>query len=162
KRGLEVGTVDGWRLVRQRVLVPSRRQLWLAAWSPRGRVIAYVEEARRGDIHLVRVSDGKVLRRLTYSPEGAFAQDPAWSPDGGPVPDWECPHYEATCQIRLRAADGSHKRRLVVPQPPLRALQPVWSPDGSRLAYDICDARLCRPYILDVRTGRRTRTFGLG
>src|SRR5205085_11341508 len=60
-RGIEVGTTDGTRLTSHRVVVPAGRdhQLWQATWSPRGRYLAYADNAgASSEIHVVRVSDG--------------------------------------------------------------------------------------------------------
>jgi len=179
--GLVLASVDGRRMASHRFLVVWRPVVangdtylfsdYEPSWSPRGRMIAYVIGAagsQQTDIHVVRVSDGKGMKQLTYSTSLEYNESPAWSPDGRTIAYDSCIRLSAdttlagTCAIMLMNADGSHKRVIVRPRKPLIATDPIWSPDGTQLAYSLCSDTRCSGRILDLRSHRTTTSPGLG
>ena len=96
------------------------------AWSPDGRLVAFVSK-RDGVSHVyVMQADGTDVRRLT----DARAEDggPSWSPDGRRIA-----FAREGALFWVVRADGRHARQVTK----LRALGgfPSWSPDGRRLAF---------------------------
>ena len=66
----------------RRVLTRDAAPPGPVAWSPDGRMLAFVGmQAGLGDIYVVNV-DGSGLRRLTHTRGNRFAILPVWSPDG--------------------------------------------------------------------------------
>lgn len=87
--------------------------------------------AGRGRIALVRSNalhvvnpDGSCLERR--APEGAFDQDPAWSPDGSKLA------FARAANITVMDADGGNVRQLTTSG---ADRGPAWSPDGRRIAF---------------------------
>lgn len=87
--------------------------------------------AGRGRIALVRDNalhvvnpDGSCLQRR--APDGAFDQDPAWSPDGSKLA------FARAANITVMDADGDNVRQLTTSG---ADRGPAWSPDGRRIAF---------------------------
>jgi Tol biopolymer transport system component len=96
------------------------------AWSPDGRVIAFVRFAGRvSALYTVR-PDGSGLSRI--SPH-EYVANPQWSPDGQRIA------FDSADDILVVNADGSHQRRLLRGEPSAGPGAPSWSPDGSKLAF---------------------------
>jgi Tol biopolymer transport system component len=97
------------------------------AWSPDGRLIAFVSK-RDGVLHVyVMHEDGTGVRRLT----DARAEDsgPTWSPDGRRVA------FAREGALFVVASTGGPARRLGRAFGG-RVADPAWSPDGKSIAFD--------------------------
>jgi TolB protein len=101
----------------------------VAAWSPDGRQIAFLDSNQQ--LALVD-PDGTRLRQLTHA--GGTIVDrafPAWSPDGKQIA-FVCDHLGR--QICLVAARGGAVRQLTRGRE-VENDSPVWSPDGQWIAF---------------------------
>ena len=100
-----------------------------SAWSPDGRMIAFVRLNTRLGVYVVN-ADGSGVRNLTPKPMEAYAA-PAWSPDGQKITF--AGERSGSSEIYLMNADGSGQRRLT------RNLaydgDPAWSPDGQKITF---------------------------
>lgn len=101
------------------------------AWSPNGRYLLYVKNARdgsRGAPVLMRyeLTTGKAIA-LT----GPGYTAPAWSPDGRYIAATRTSTF-GTDVVILDAAHGTELLRLTTNE---RSFDPVWSPAGDALAY---------------------------
>jgi TolB protein len=97
------------------------------AWSPNGRLIAFVSK-RDGVSHIyVMDADGTGVRRLT----AARAEDggPAWSPDGRQIA------FAREGALFVVDSAGGPARR-VGREFAGRVADPAWSPDGKSIAFD--------------------------
>jgi Tol biopolymer transport system component len=127
---------DGRRLVVTRTRSPRRLVIWdrgevrpltpgsTAAWSPKGKLIAFT----RQDLRYLRTSvyvmssGGCCLRRL------APGDEPEWSPDGRRITFTTGRGGNVLSSIR---PDGTGLRRLA----PIHGTNPVYAPNGKRVAY---------------------------
>jgi TolB protein len=148
----------------------SRRQLTRAgtrgrvaaepAWSPDGRLIAFVESTPRhlgayagsGDLWIMR-ADGSQRRQLTHT--NADAQ-PAWSPDGKRLAFVRFGNGGADIyQLDLQT---NRTRRLTR----IGAMSPSWSPDGLRLAFTTLPTAVKHVYVMSSDgTGITQLTHGV-
>jgi Tol biopolymer transport system component len=105
----------------------SPQQERAPAWSPDGRMIAYIRRPERS--LFVMNADGTNVREL--APVSDIATKPSWSPDGQRIAFIGGSDLAYT--LSVVNVDGTGRRRLV----PLDAtyLEVAWSPDGTRLAY---------------------------
>jgi TolB protein len=97
------------------------------AWSPNGRLIAFVSK-RDGVSHVyVMNADGTGVRRLTHS--RAEDDGPTWSPDGRRIA------FAREGALFVVDSAGGPARRLgrVFAG---RVADPAWSPDGKSIAFD--------------------------
>jgi TolB protein len=144
--GKELAYRDGWstgvgliQIVavdsgRSRPLTRARDDRWdgAPAWSPNGRLIAFVRRSHRFAgvtlhgppwIYVVE-PDGDNLRRLTSG------HTPSWAPDGRQlVFAWGDGIY------RIEADGRSRTRIAVVERTRGDEIEPKWSPDGRRILY---------------------------
>jgi Tol biopolymer transport system component len=103
----------------------------MPAWSPDGRLIAFVSDRDAAvgttpatrDVYVMN-ADGSGQRRLTQNSRNNV--HPVWSPDGSRVA------YVSQYRIHVIRADGSGETQ-VSPWDASLAI-PVWSPDGLRIA----------------------------
>ena len=102
------------------------------AWSPDGRMIAFVRgHGNKAEIYVLN-ADGSGQRRL------ARGSDPAWSPDGRKIAFSRWLPWVGGAggqfEIFVMNADGSEQRRLT--RNAERDDAPAWSPDGRKIAYE--------------------------
>jgi hypothetical protein len=122
---------------------PGLDSLSTYSWSPDGSRIAYASDVGDGDIYILGVDDGRLVRVTT---DGAN-DDPAWSPGGGRIAyvhGVQAPNElwlvdVATGDRRRLTSDGGLKE------------DPVWSTDGSRISFTRDGARVA----VDAASGRR-------
>jgi Tol biopolymer transport system component len=111
------------------------------AWSPDGRLLAYVActECTTSDLYIMN-ADGSGIRRLTR--DAALDGAPVWSPDGTRIAyqtdaagtySEEEGYIPGDEDLWMVQADGAGKQLLVGGSG--RELAPSWSPDGSDVAY---------------------------
>jgi Tol biopolymer transport system component len=121
------------------------------AFSPNGQKIAFVKEveveAKGGSLsetppHLVPkvvVMNANGCDQVVLPlPEGEYAHEPSWSPDGQRLAFWSDPFSPLEdCRMFITNADGSGTPRKI-PTPGLSGciLRPDWSPEGDRIAFE--------------------------
>ena len=114
-------------------------------WSPDGKLLAVERDLNDGPccpstrlkyhIALMRVRDGKVLRRLT-----SRGQEPDWSPDGQwlvyrtPWHQHERREGATGGNLHVVSRDGT-KKRLLLHREKLAETHPTWSPDGRWIGF---------------------------
>jgi Tol biopolymer transport system component len=132
------------------------------AWSPDGRLIAFVRVALDGsarEIHLISPLGGPP-RRLGDFP--ARRDQLSWSPDGRWLAAARVRAEGETTResggIHLLPASGGAPRALTFPSPPTFDQTPALSPDGRSLAYFSCEAvgnPACDLRVLSLDAERR-------
>jgi Tol biopolymer transport system component len=148
------------------------------AFSPDGKKIAFVKEveveAEGGSLsetppHLVPkvvVMDANGCDQVVLPlPEGEYAHEPSWSPDGQKIAFWSDPFSPLeNCRLFITNADGSGTpRRLRTPGLSGCILRPEWSPDGDRIAFEgYGQDGWADIYVMDVsREGATSRPLRL-
>jgi TolB protein len=97
------------------------------AWSPDGRLVAFVSR-RDGPFHIyVMRADGTGTRRLTDA--SSDDRSPTWSPDGRRIA------FSREGELFVIRSSGGAVRRIVHGVGG-EALDPAWSTDGKLIAYD--------------------------
>jgi Tol biopolymer transport system component len=111
------------------------------AWSPDGKLIAFVELQASGlNLFLIR-PNGTSRTQLTTTP----AHNPSWSPDGEQIV------FDDGRDIDVVNADGSGFRALSGEG--ARETNPAWSPDGSQIAF----VRSGSVWVMDASGGNVRR-----
>lgn len=105
------------------------------AWSPDGRLIAYIRMPER--MLFVMNADGTNVRALTSVSTGPLNK-PSWSPDGRRIA--YIGGSDLAYTIAVVNVDGTGRRLLLPLDGPYQEVD--WSPDGTRIAY-----------VLDRRSG---------
>jgi Tol biopolymer transport system component len=109
------------------------------AWSPDGRLIAFVRGrtlpvtgATFGAV-FVMSADGTGARRVSSGP---LDTSPSWSPDGTEVAFARADGYGsfASADVYVVSATGGKARRLTM-TPRRLETEPAWSPDGRKIAF---------------------------
>jgi TolB protein len=120
-----------------RQVTDNSAAVWLGAWSPDGRQIAYTVSNKSGLSVWVMDFDGSNPHQVTHlTPQQGSAQMPAWSPDGQLLAfqaNATTPRRKATLWIvdlRTRAA-----REVLPHDNAYRDETPSWFSDGKRLAF---------------------------
>jgi Tol biopolymer transport system component len=157
------GKLDGGPRRALRLPVPDAQG---PAWSPNGRMIAFVggQRAREGryvatdaDLYVAR-SDGRRARRVTRDVNREAA--PAWSPDGTELVYVRSARVGNGSTLWVVGMDGAAPRQLTAGR---IDLQPSWSPDGRRIVFVRISANY-QSAIWEVRsdgTGLRRVLAGL-
>jgi len=148
------------------ILTPGRFDDSLPAWSPDGRLIAFVSRRGPGDVDRTRNADlfviapkaGAEPRQLTTSSrvEGRSAGGLAWSPDSKRIAYLlgEEPKYSAYSQSRLAVvAVESGVSQVLAPDLDRPIRTPVWSTDGSAILAGVVDDRSQHVIRLQVGGG---------
>lgn len=115
----------------------------MPAWSPNGRVIAYVLERRIPSRRLVTENelrvigvDGRNAIRVTPPTRALLIRDPAWSPDGKRLVVRRDDYLGDQGGLVIMNADGSGARVLVRADYWEYAGHPAWSPVGDTIVFD--------------------------
>jgi Tol biopolymer transport system component len=100
------------------------------AWSPDGRLLAFVREnGESSDIYITNSGGAPIVRRTL---EGRN-EDPSWSPDGKRIAYASLSNGSMNV-FTMSAVDDGAGSTLLVGRPGWDA-QPAWSPDGAGIAY---------------------------
>ena len=132
------------------------------AWSPDGKLLAYVAEVDGYRQLFVRRSRRRHRRQLTHGPRDHI--QPAWSPDGARIayvrgatatgklePDEVDGYYVEGAELWTRELGSGREAKLCD-----NGFNPSYSPDGQRLAFDARLAGAQRVWVADTR-GRNPR-----
>jgi dipeptidyl aminopeptidase/acylaminoacyl peptidase len=112
------------------------------AWSPDGRVIAYVQDSTeksevredvRPSIYLLTVADSTQRRLMTGFPENT---DPAWSPDGKSIAFGCSKGRGLENDICVMPAAGGSAARNLTADWSLDPSAPTWSADGKTIYFN--------------------------
>jgi Tol biopolymer transport system component len=106
----------------------SPQKEFAPAWSPDGRMIAYIRLPER--MLFVMNADGTNVRALTPVSTGPLNK-PSWSPDGRRLA--YIGGSDLAYTIAVVNVDGTGRRLLLPLDGPYQEVD--WSPDGTRLAY---------------------------
>ena len=134
----------------RRVLIPGTEQATALAWSPDGRILAFVLPGAfvRADVYTVR-RNGSDLRLLVKNAYG-----PSWSPDGKRLL-FARDAKRFRVDLETAGPDGGAVRHLSRQDEGVFA--PAWSPTGDRIAFLGSDDAL---YLLDANGRHRRRVAG--
>ena len=101
------------------------------AWSPDGKMIAFVSGIYPTQNIYTMNADGSDVRQITWDVFDAYR--PTWSPDGSRIAFTSFRDVREDVSIFVVEPDGSNLTR--IPDKTGRHYAPTWSPDGSRIAY---------------------------
>jgi TolB protein len=106
------------------------------AWSPDGRMLAFVSTRDGGEPEIYRMNaDGTNQMRLTRTPAYVSNHTPSWSPDGHHlVFSSDRVHYDNYEVYRMRA-NGTELVRMTRTANGVDDNAPEYSPDGHRIAF---------------------------
>jgi dipeptidyl aminopeptidase/acylaminoacyl peptidase len=149
----------------------------LPAWSPDGRIIAFVskrgpdaDRTKNWDIYLIAAETGAKERQLTHYPDQDNApgdQDtgsyPAWSPDGKSIAylrsgDPKLLEYAANRLAVIPAAGG--EPTILTDALDRNVTNPVWSDDGKSLSFMVEDDGTVYLARMPARGGKVERIAG--
>lgn len=129
-----------------RQLTPEGTKAWSYAWSPNGRLIAYLDQHQ--SLWLVR-PDGRGRRRLPDLPPRIAAL--SWSPDGTRIAiTTQCPRARCS-RLRLYVVPINGRAPMRLPAGKHLGWGVSWSPSGDEIYYDNGGIWAIRP----DGTGRR-------
>lgn len=126
------------------VTLRTRRDFWRQLlwgsenleWSPDGSKLVFDSS---GSIYVLTVSNFRLKRLRTGTPDGAVDFSPSWSADGTRLVF--ATRRQKHSSISVINLDGSHRRLLAT-----QASFPTWSPDGKVIAYrSRCGINLVTP-----------------
>lgn len=117
------------------------------AWSPDGRLIAYVQGRKEGadtlygqdGLHMMR-SDGTQARLLVRTD---WVASPVWAPGGRRIA------FSGQGIIHVVNADGTELRRLTMAEDVFDR-HPNWSPDGSKIVFSRHDGEGSEIYLVNA------------
>ena len=101
------------------------------AWSPDGRSVLFVREARQGALGAPVIVRYDISTKKTTSLTGAGYMSPAWSPDGRFVAATKTDAF-GTDIVVLNAKTGAEMLRLTNDE---NSFSPAWSPAGDSIAF---------------------------
>ena len=101
------------------------------AWSPDGRTIVYVKDARAGTRGTPVIQRFDVASRSTRALTGPGYLSPAWSPDGSYLAATKTGSF-GTDIVVLNARTGAELLRVTSDE---ASFDPVWSPAGDAIAF---------------------------
>lgn len=125
---------------RVRQLTRNRIDDFSPAWSPDGRLVAFVRGSSAGTALFVMRPDGAGVRRITTpvrTPDGVPSRDraPAWSPDGRTLA-FASDRRGGEGDVWRVDLDGGDLRPLTRTAPFIGDGNPTWSPDGRWIWFD--------------------------
>ncbi|MEE9344834.1 MAG: Tol-Pal system beta propeller repeat protein TolB [Methylococcales bacterium] len=145
---LQIADADGYGA---RTIVKSRQPIMSPAWSPDGKLIAYVSfEHRRAEIFIQDIWTGK--RHIVASFAGINGA-PAWSPDGTKLA--LTLSKDGNPDIYIYEIKGKKLKRIVKHY--AVDTEPTWSPDGETIAFTSDRGGSPQIYTVAAQGGRASR-----
>lgn len=145
---LEVSDQDGYN---PRPLLVSEEPIMSPAWSPDGKVIAYVSfENQRAAIYLEEISTGK---RTLLSVFPGINGAPAWSPDGRKM----ALVLSKSGSPNIYVMDMASKQLKQITNDSAINTEPAWSHDGKSLLFTSNRTGNPQIYQADLASGAITR-----
>jgi len=102
------------------------------AWSPDGKLLAYVSYAPQADIYVKSVYEARQAWRIAGGPATADNFGPAFSPDGAQIAFYS--NRDGTYQVYVGSTDGKTPARRLTANRTYEQ-SPTWSPNGSQIAF---------------------------
>lgn len=117
------------------------KQAWRGAWSPDGKLIAFLG---KDGIYKMNADGTSQIRLTDFGPyySGSYScNDPVWSPDGQHIA-----FVSFTINVSVMDADGANQVLLTDHQPYpsdtyVEIMHLLWSPDSTRVAYSAAGVR---------------------
>lgn len=145
---LAVADTDG---ANPQTIVTSGEPLMSPAWSPDGRMLAYVSfEKKRSMVYMQNVKDGKRFRVAAFK---GINSAPAWSPDGSRM----AITLSRDGNPEIYIVDINKKRLQRLTFHNAIDTEPAWSPDGRYIVFTSDRAGGPQIYRKPVKGGRAER-----